>query len=236
MEAYHVMQAHPSLSMGAADEDYNIDALSPAFEVFEGGHGHVPAVSAEVPVKGMSLGEYFINFNNALYFGTDAYATEREMFIQQGLLERDIPDDEFPFAFFGALYEYAKGAGIQLPPPPTNTTGYGHIFPNITVLPAYGNSIIYRVRPDADDPEKCYFEVWAVQIPAEDDEPEQPLLEADVPLEQWPQIFKEDFENIERQQRGLRTNGLDNLILSERYEAMIVNHHRVVDEYLARFA
>jgi phenylpropionate dioxygenase-like ring-hydroxylating dioxygenase large terminal subunit len=234
MEAYHVMQAHPSLAMGAADEDYDIDALAGEIEIFPSGSGHVSRVSGEVPVKGMTLGEYFIQFNTALYFGTDAYTTEREMFIQQGLLERDIPEDEYPFAFFKALYEYANGAGINLPPPPEGTTGYGHIFPNITVLPAYGNSIVYRVRPNGDDPESCVFEVWAVQIPTLDDRPERPELEGPIPVAEWPQIFREDFENVARQQKGLHTQGLDHLVLSERYENMIINSHRMIDAWLER--
>lgn len=236
LEAYHVMQAHPSLSMGAADEDYDVDAIGGPFECFEAGHAHsTPAEGGASPVKGMSMADYFIQFNNALYFGTDAYTTDREAFIQQGLMERDIPAEEFPAKFFEALYAYADGAGIALPPPPTATTGYGHIFPNLTFLPAYGNSIIYRVRPNGDDPESCLFEVWAVQIPAADaGEPERPELEGPVPVEQWPQIFKEDYRNVIAQQKGIRTQGLDDLILSEQYEAMIVNSHRAIDTYLTR--
>ncbi|HVV08106.1 aromatic ring-hydroxylating dioxygenase subunit alpha [Amycolatopsis sp.] len=235
MEAYHVMQAHPSLAMGMSDEDFDVDSFAGEFECFPGGHAHsLPLSEMKVPVQGMSAAEYFVQYNNALYFGTDAYATEREMFIQQGLLERDIEPEQFPAAFFQALYDYAAGAGIALPPPAQNTSGYGHIFPNITVLPAYGNSIIYRVRPNGDNPESCIFEVWAVQIPAEGDEPGQPELEGPIPVDDWPQILKEDFYNILAQQQGLRTQGSDELVLSESYEAMIVNNHRTIDEYLAR--
>lgn len=237
LEAYHVMQAHPSLSMGAADDDYDVDTLGGNFECFAGGHAHsLLASTAGCPVKGMSMADYFIQFNNALYLGTDAYATDRDMFIQQGLLEKDIPEDEFPMAFFQALYEYAAGAGIPLPPPTTETSGYGHIFPNITVLPAYGNSIIYRVRPNGDDPETCIFEVWAVQIPAAEDADSfgRPELEGPIQIEEWPQIFKEDFQNIGRQQRGVHTHGMHDLVMSEKYEAMIVNSHKTIDKYLSR--
>lgn len=229
------MQAHPSLAMGAADDDYNVDSLASNFECFEGGHAHSrPPTSSEVPVKGMSWADYFIQFNNALYFGTDAFTTEREMFIQQGLLEKDIPDEEFPAKFFEALYTYAQGAGIPLPPPSTETTGYGHIFPNLTFLPGYGNNIIYRSRPNGDDPESCVFEVWAVQIPGADaGEPERPVLEGPIPVEEWPQIFREDFQNVIGQQKGVRGSGIDDLIMSEHYEAMIINNHRTIDRYLS---
>jgi len=236
LEAYHVMQAHPSLSMGAADDDYDLDAMSAGFETFAGGHSHaLPAPGMDSPVKGMSFNDYFLQFNNALYVGTDAYTTAREMFVQQGLIERDIAEGELPLAFFGALYEYAQGAGIPLPPPATNTAGFAHVFPNLTFLPAYGNSIAYRVRPDANDPESCIFEVWALQIPGteEEGEAERPTCERLDDIDQWPQIFAEDFRNIVRQQKGVRTHGLDDLIMSEKYEAMIVNSHATVDEYLS---
>jgi len=235
MEAYHVMQAHPSLSMGAADEAYNLEATLGGFECFQNGSAHaLHPTGAGVPVEGMSVTDYFIQFNNALYVGTDAYATEREMFVQQGLMEADIPDEQFPMAFLGALAEYAKGAGIPLPPPTMATTGYAHIFPNMTVLPAYGNSIVYRVRPSGDDPEKCVFEVWALQIPPEGEEPlGRPELEGPIPQDNWPQIFKEDFSNVTKQQKGLHTQGMDELVLAGGYEAMIVNNHRRIDEFLA---
>jgi phenylpropionate dioxygenase-like ring-hydroxylating dioxygenase large terminal subunit len=235
MEAYHVMQAHPSLSMGAADDDYDLEMLSDGFECFDSGSGHgLPPTKGGVPVAGMSAAEYFIQFNNALYVGTDAYATERDMFVQQGLMEADIPDEQFPLAFMQALAEYAKGAGIPLPPPSMTTSGYAHIFPNITVLPAYGNSIIYRVRPYKEDPEQCVFEVWAVTIPPEGEHPDRPELEGPIPPADWPQIFKEDFDNVAKQQKGLHTRGMDELIMADGYEAMIVNSHHRIDELLAR--
>lgn len=237
MEAYHVMQAHPSLAMGAADDAYDLDAFGGAdFETFPSGSTHaLPVIGTKSPIEGMSMGDYLIQFNNALYFGTDAYATERDQFIQQGLMEKGINGDEFPLAFFGALYEYAQGAGIPLPPPSQVTSGYAHVFPNLTVLPAYGNSLVYRVRPNGIDPESCIFEVWALQIPAEGERSdERPTLEGPIPIEEWPQILKEDYRNIVAQQKGLHTEGMEELVLSEGYEAMIVNHHRALDSYLAR--
>lgn len=126
LEAYHVMQAHPSLAMGAADDDFNLDSFIGEFECFEGGHAHSrPPTSGEVPVKGMSWTEYFVQYNNALYFGTDAFTTEREMFIQQGLLDKDIPDEEFPAKFFEALYTYAQEPGFRCRRPRRTRSGTG---------------------------------------------------------------------------------------------------------------
>lgn len=233
MEAYHVQQAHPSLAMGAGDDDFdNEDAEG--YEILPGGNAHMVHATLPLP-PGMTQAEHFTRYNWAMHHGTGAYPTEREMFVQTGLQERKIPDDQFIGAFFQELYNYAEGAGIPLPPPSTDTVGFGHAFPNITVLSQYGNALMYRSRPNGDDPESCIFDVWALQIPSADDEPGRPTREGPIPMGEWPQILKEDFSNIAGQQKGLRTDGMDTLLLSERYEPMIINNHQEIDRYLGRF-
>ena len=73
---------------------------------------------------------------------------------------RQIPEGStFGAELVKALYEYAAGAGIPLPPPdPAALARWGgmfFIFPNYFVLPQYGNALVYRVRPNGDDPESC---------------------------------------------------------------------------------
>lgn len=233
MEAYHVGQAHPSLAMGSTDEDFDTEA-GEAYEILPGGNAHMVSATLPIPAE-MTQAEYFTRYNWAMHHGTGAYPTEREMFVQSGLQKRGIPDEQFIGAFFQELYNYAAGAGIPLPPPTTDTVGFGHLFPNITVLSQYGNAIMYRSRPNGDDPESCIFEVWALQIPAADDRPGRPTREGPIPLDEWPTILREDFSNIVGQQRGLRTDGMDALMLSERYEPMIINNHQEIDRYLARY-
>lgn len=231
MESYHVGQAHPTLNMGATSDDYN-DAT--VYEVLPGGSAHMVTASLPNP-EGMSQAEYFRRYNRAMQHGTGAYPTEREMFIQQGLQNRGIPEEHYIEAFFTELYTYAAAAGIPLPPPTDKTVGFGHVFPNITILSQYGNAIIYRSRPLGDGSEQCLYEVWAVQIPAADELPDRPVLEGPVALDEWPQILREDFANISGQQKGVRSDGLDGLIMSEKFEPMILNHHRELDRYLRTY-
>jgi hypothetical protein len=50
----------------------------------------------------------------------------------------------------------------------------------------------------------------------------------------WPLIPRQDFSNVERQQRGLHSRGYEALRLSTDYEQGICNMHRELDRYLAR--
>ena len=50
----------------------------------------------------------------------------------------------------------------------------------------------------------------------------------------WPLIPRQDFSNIERQQRGLHSRACQALRSSKNYEHGISNMHAEVDRYLAR--
>jgi phenylpropionate dioxygenase-like ring-hydroxylating dioxygenase large terminal subunit len=228
MEAYHVGQAHPSLNMGATSADYN-DTTQ--WEVLPGGSAYMSVPALPAP-EGMTPAEYFRRYNWAMYHGTGAYPTEREMFIQRGLQHKGIPDEHFIEAFFTELYTYAATAGIDLPASANGLYAYGHIFPNITILAQYGAAIMYRSRPLGDGSERCLYEVWALQIPAADEHPDRPELEGPVDPQDWPTILREDFANILGQQKGVRSGTEGGLLFSERYELMILNHHRELDRYL----
>ena len=100
-----------------------------------------------------------------------------------------------------AIYEYAAGANIPLPMPedPAALVRWGgvfYIFPNYFILPQYGNALIYRSRPDGDDPESCYFELWSVTIPPAHEpvgRPEFGGVHAPADAEAWPMIPLQDF-------------------------------------------
>ena len=64
-----------------------------------------------------------------------------------------------------ALFEYAAGAGIPMPPLSENLKQWGgelYVFPNYFMLPMFANCLCYRMRPYKDDPEWCLFDVWSL--------------------------------------------------------------------------
>ncbi len=141
-----------------------------------------------------------------------------------------------------SIFAYAAGAGIPLPMPedPAALVRWGgvfYVFPNYFILPQYGNALIYRSRPDGDDPEACYFELWSVTIPPASEPRVKPTFGgvfAPDDTDAWPQIPLQDFSNIARQQRGLHSQGFRALRLAEQYEGGISNMHQEIDRYLSR--
>ncbi|HVV08161.1 aromatic ring-hydroxylating oxygenase subunit alpha [Amycolatopsis sp.] len=240
MEAYHVMQAHPELALGATGEAYNADAVP----YFPRGMGHVdttaPAlpdsafVLTESPVEGMGFGEWFLAQNQILFEGTDATNTVRDELIADRVRGKNLPDEELLPAFFQEYYAYAQDAGIPLPPPDPKASSYAFLFPNFVMLGMPGNLLYYRVRPNGTDPNSCLFEVFAMQVPIAGEEQAPARPEGPIAPDDWPFVLRQDFENIQRQQEGYRSRAFREATMSPRYETMIYTMHNEIDKYIAR--
>jgi hypothetical protein len=176
-----------------------------------------------------------------LHSGLQSMTLARDVHVIEGMRNTPIPEGStFGAELVKAIYTYAAGAGIPLPPPdPAALARWGgmfFLFPNYFVLPQYGNALVYRSRPYDNDPEQCLFELWSITIPAAGDTVRRPVMQgpfAPDDTEHWPRIPLQDFSNIGRQQKGVRTLGFDGPRLSHTYEAGIVAMHRELDRYLA---
>ena len=78
------------------------------------------------------------------------------------------------------------------------------------MLPMYGNSLSYRSRPYNNDPEWCRFEVWSLDHLSRWGRNQAGLASVAgrydrTDADNWGLIPRQDFSNIERQQRGLHT-------------------------------
>jgi phenylpropionate dioxygenase-like ring-hydroxylating dioxygenase large terminal subunit len=242
MEGYHVPQTHPQLTLGHP-EQYDPDSL--VYSVHRHGHSSFQLRPNAQAKKGKQVGvsemDAIIESVRLLNSGLEAMTLDREVHVVESMRHRTIPEGStFGAELVKALYEYAAGAGIPLPPPdPAALARWGgmfFMFPNYFVLPQYGNALVYRVRPNGDDPGSCVFELWSITIPAASDEVPRPTLEgpfAPDDTDHWPRIPLQDFSNIGRQQRGVRSRSVEGLRLSRTYEAGIANMHRELDSYLA---
>jgi phenylpropionate dioxygenase-like ring-hydroxylating dioxygenase large terminal subunit len=242
MEGYHVPRTHPQLTLGHP-EQYDPDSL--AYSVHDHGHSSFQLRPNAQAKKGQQVGvseiDAIIESTHLLNRGLEAMTLDRDVHVIEGMRHRPIPKDStFGAELVKALYEYAAGAGIPLPPPdPAALARWGgvfYVFPNYFVLPQYGNALVYRVRPNGDDPESCIFELWSLTIPAAGDDIPRPALGgpfAPDDADHWPRIPLQDFSNIERQQRGVHSQSFDGPRLSHTYEAGIINMHRELDRYLA---
>ena len=110
------------------------------------------------------------------------------------------------------------------------------LFPNYFMLPMYGNSLCYRMRPYDDDPEQCLFDVWSLTTYPRGEEPERAKLSGVFEKEdedQWGLIPRQDFSNIERQQRGLHSVSFEHHRLTPAFEKNILNLHQELDRVIA---
>src|SRR3546814_12466371 len=84
------------------------------------------------------------------------------------------------------------------------------VFPNLMILPQAGNAMIYRVRPDGNDPDKCIFEIMSTKTyPAAAKVPRavmQTVTDLEDP-EQVLQIPRQDLGNIPRIDRKSVVSG-----------------------------
>ncbi len=242
MEGYHVPQTHPQLTLGHP-EQYDPDSL--VYSVYEGGHSSFQLRPNAQAKKGQQVGvsevDAIIESVRLLSSGLEAMTLPREVQVIEGMRHRKIPDGStFGAELVKAVYEYAAGAGIPLPPPdPAALARWGgmfFLFPNYFILPQYGNALVYRVRPNGDDPESCLFELWSLTIPPRDEAVPRPVAGgpyAPDDADHWPRIPLQDFSNIGRQQRGIHSRSISGLRLSRTYESGITQMHRELDRYLA---
>jgi phenylpropionate dioxygenase-like ring-hydroxylating dioxygenase large terminal subunit len=237
-EALHVMGTHPQLTFGLGEQAPwdNVE-----YTAFENGHARFQG-RFDASASGISEGrgaEEFLESARTLWEGQDAMTLERDLHVFEAMRNRVTPGEDFPTAAIKALFEYAAGAGIPMSTSPEGIRLWGgeiFLFPNFFVLPMYGNALSYRVRPHRDDPECCRFEVWSLTTYPKGQEPGRAALKgrfATDDVENWGLIPRQDFGNIERQQRGVHSRSFTGHRLATEMERAISNMHEELDRYLA---
>jgi nitrite reductase/ring-hydroxylating ferredoxin subunit len=238
-EGYHVMATHPQLTLGMG-ESYPFDRVE--YTAFENGHARFQGKfdpSAGGVVQGRGADD-FIERSRLLWEGQDAMTLERDIRVFEGMRHRVPPGQDFATAAIKALYEYAAGAGIPLTTTSEAARLWGgeiFLFPNYFMLPQYENSLAYRIRPYNDDPEWCRFEVWSLTMYPEGDEPGRAQLRGRYAPDDpngWGAIPRQDFSNMQRQQRGLHSRSFREHRLATEWECAISNMHKELDRYLSR--
>jgi nitrite reductase/ring-hydroxylating ferredoxin subunit len=228
-EGYHVPRTHPQLWRIGAEA-----TMPAAYTVHENGHGQFVGGSEFASMTA----DTFIEMMRVLWEGQDAMTLEREVRLFEGLRNKVSPEENFTQAAVAALYEYAAGAGIPMPPVENAGLWGGgfFLFPNFMMLPMWANALSYRSRPYHDDPEWCRFEVWSLETYPLGEEPERPVVERydRDDADHWGLIPRQDFSNIERQQRGLHTRSFEGMRLATEWERLISNMHEELDRYLRR--
>ena len=256
-EGYHVPATHPQLEPDAAEIifDGNPDAAAEAtfahrnvvYENFAYGHGRFfagrntamqgqskPQQGAVDPVDVMA------DRLNLLVTGMDAMVLAEDVELVRSLKGKPIPEgSSLGGEYVKALYTTAAMQKRPMPKPvPEILRMWGgeiFIFPNLLILPQAGNAMMYRVRPDPRDPNRCSFEIFSTRTyPAAVTPPRAVMQQVTDPEdpEQVLQIPRQDLGNISRMQRGLHSKGCKQIWLAVEEEKMILNMHQELDRYL----
>jgi phenylpropionate dioxygenase-like ring-hydroxylating dioxygenase large terminal subunit len=252
LETFHVPATHPQLDKvgrqviyeGRADDEkctYKVVE----YDAFPHGHGRFYA-GRKSPIGGHTEGpagnplEDMIESMSHLVHEMDAMVLKEDLELAESLRGKPVPEGSSPGAeFVRLLYTRAAEQKRPMPIPKPETAamwgGEVFVFPNLLVLPNLGNAMIYRVRPDGFDPDRCIFEIFSTRTyPAATPIPRATVQNKDdvADPEQFLLIPRQDFSNVPRIQKGLHSRGCKQVWLASHHEKMILNLHQEVDRYL----
>jgi phenylpropionate dioxygenase-like ring-hydroxylating dioxygenase large terminal subunit len=109
------------------------------------------------------------------------------------------------------------------------------IFPNQNIL--HGASFAgpgYRVRPFGDDPNRCIFETYALELFPEGEEPVTQWVEAEKTAANWGPVLMQDFDNMEFVHKGMKSSGFRGPLPNPHQEQKVINLHRNLAKFVGR--
>jgi hypothetical protein len=200
-----------------------------------------------MPMPGADSSEVLdrsVAFMASLSDGMAGMVHETEMAVIEKLRDMDAPDEpmEALQAFFLQANEDVTKDGLERGAPmfDVNKTNEEHpfanvefMFPHYFLLPSIAAMSSYRCRPLT--PETCYFEIWSLVLRPEDENYETPTEATFLPYDSpdYPEIPRQDYSNLPRQQLGLHAGNFNHMRLAKDQEGMISNYQRLIDGYLA---
>lgn len=246
MEGYHVAATHPQL-IKVAGNDY-----SQSFA--QGKHSHFgywkdiqPLGTSSPRLAGnvyADAREGVVEFFRQIEEDLNAIQTDRDFHAAKKILDLLPPDVDAMTAMMTAI-ELGRQAAIE------DGTGYPekltfealgkagsdwHIFPNCVTLPYFDGALWYRARPDsrdADNPDKCIFEIWSLKRYAPGKEPViETRVITDPVHESVGLILDQDIANMTEVQAGMKSSKFHYARPNPVQEVEVINFHRTLERYV----
>ena len=214
-EFYHVQTTHAQMLTYTRDYSISRAMGRHGWISYLGGAGLPVGRSDRLPPKEVpDFREYLFEYAQQFKDNLRAMQTERAYEATQRLrteTSAETPPEEVVGKWGQFIYEAAMQSGAGWPenltPEYIAESGFDwHVFPNTAFLhPAIEAVLWYRFRPNGDDHESCIFDVWSLERYAPGTEPK---VQHEV-FEDWrdgdfPLIFKQDFMNIPKVQKGMK--------------------------------
>lgn len=116
------------------------------------------------------------------------------------------------------------------------------LFPNLSPWGGQATPLVYRFRPNGDNPEECLMEIMMLFSKAKDGSHPKPPKPTIVGLHQsWhdvpgmgsaADVTDQDTENLKRIQRGIRASKKPGATMSVYQESRIRHFHKTLEEYM----
>jgi hypothetical protein len=112
--------------------------------------------------------------------------------------------------------------------------GDWHVFPTMVLLVEKSCTLGYRMRPHAEDPNQCVFEMFSLEHFARGEIPETKwqVFEHWRDHDGWGQLPTQDLKNIADIQAGLHSRGFEGHWLNQAQESAIYNEHLIADRFI----
>ncbi|HEX4170121.1 MAG TPA: aromatic ring-hydroxylating dioxygenase subunit alpha [Bryobacteraceae bacterium] len=248
-EGYHTQATHPEMARvwqkttGTAKTTQNR-----AYFAYQNGHGRFRVPEELGQIKGtVASGVNVLTGRQALEGmiaeltvgrrSMECWVGDEDLAVAESL--RDSVEERHTGAEVGAMFatalrdHYDRRGRFMAPMDELSKTISITVFPNTIFMPLFGNLLMYRCRPISHDPNESVFELFSLRTLAEGEAVPAVKVE-DIGPHELPFLFRQDFGNIPRVQRGLRSDGCLSTLMHTRQEALILNLHHEVEKYLAR--
>lgn len=156
------------------------------------------------------------------------------------MLPSNASAEEIQAASFALFREAALAEGADIAcPTPEEAEHLGvdwSVFPNMVLVFGLDCTLVFRSRPDGDNPNSCLFDMWGLlrQAPGKEKEWKREFYE------RWwehrddiPSLLVQDLNNMEEVQKGMCSSAFPGALLNPVQERQILNSHKHIDSYIA---
>ena len=228
IESYHVLGTHPQLLTSIGDTNTQYDSYPD--------RPHMNRMITPMAVSSPHLGDDVSEQRVA-----DAILGRRP-----GAEEGDLPEGMSAREYAGGVMRDVLGRSSRDVSKATDSEMLDAIeyyaFPNFFPWGGYGQNIIYRFRPVANDPGRCLMEAYLLRpVPESGDRPDPApfnMLKSEQPWTDAPElgmlgsVFEQNWVNIPFVQRGLRAMSVAGPTLGDYQESRIRDIHNTLDLYI----
>ncbi len=230
MEGFHIAATHPQSVEYTADTNTQYD-------VFNG--RHVNRFVMPEGVASPALGDY------PQQKIVDAMQRDMAFYGKEKILLKDGENARERMAEH-ARDQYSKASGRDFSKLSTSEAVdliQYFLFPNLGPWGGMATPLVYRFRPNGDNPEECLMEIMLLFPKAPDGSHPPAAKPHIVGLEQsWrdvpgmgsaADVTDQDTENLKRIQRGIRTARRPGAVMTVYQESRIRHFHQTLEEYMA---